>query len=280
MRIVYDASARANDKSPSLNECLDTGPPLQNQLWSVLVRNRFHPVAIAGDLKQAFLQVRIRQTDRDTFTQVCVARLVFVFFSFSFSSSTIFSFTSENGCQPFLFSKLALPYRCHGNFRIALYTEICTLLPFYAFVVDQSESRYFAEYMIIIIINYPNVIRPIIEKLPHFIRSKWEKEIVRYADNHQDKCPGFHAFATMVYNLAKSKNHPNVVASGVLNADLQKTRVERTLRRKTPYKPEPDITRRILKTDTSSREKKQCPFHQIKGIIYLTDVSGLAPSSE
>ena len=65
MRIVYDASARANNCAPSLNEYLETGPPLQNQLWSVLVRNRFCPVAIAGDLKQAFLQIRIREGDRD-----------------------------------------------------------------------------------------------------------------------------------------------------------------------------------------------------------------------
>ena len=65
MRIVYDASARANPKVPSLNDCLETGPPLQNLLWNVLVRNRFHAVAIAGDLKQAFLQVRIREHERD-----------------------------------------------------------------------------------------------------------------------------------------------------------------------------------------------------------------------
>jgi hypothetical protein len=51
LRIVYDASARENEKAPSLNECLETGPSLQNLLWSVLVRNRFYPVAIAGDLK-------------------------------------------------------------------------------------------------------------------------------------------------------------------------------------------------------------------------------------
>ena len=57
--IIYDASARAHDQAPSLNDCLHAGPPLQNLLWSVLVRNRFHPVAIQGDIKQAFLQVRI-----------------------------------------------------------------------------------------------------------------------------------------------------------------------------------------------------------------------------
>ena len=52
-------------ETPSLNDHLETGLPLQNKLWSVLVRNRFQPVALAGDLKQAFLQVRIREEDRD-----------------------------------------------------------------------------------------------------------------------------------------------------------------------------------------------------------------------
>ena len=65
LRIVYDASARAYPDAPSLNECLHAGPPLQNRLWSVLVRLRFHPVAVTGDLKQAFLQVRIKAAHRD-----------------------------------------------------------------------------------------------------------------------------------------------------------------------------------------------------------------------
>ena len=65
LRIVYDASARETEKSPSLNECLEAGPPLQNKLWAVLERVRFQPVALTGDMKQMFLQVRIREEDRD-----------------------------------------------------------------------------------------------------------------------------------------------------------------------------------------------------------------------
>ena len=53
--IVYDAAARAFDKAPSLNDCLETGLPLQNKLWSLFTGNRFHLVALAGGLKQAFL---------------------------------------------------------------------------------------------------------------------------------------------------------------------------------------------------------------------------------
>ena len=36
IRIVYDASAKPNKDSVSLNECLETGPPLQNSLWDIL----------------------------------------------------------------------------------------------------------------------------------------------------------------------------------------------------------------------------------------------------
>ena len=65
LRVVYDASARSNPQAPSLNDCLYAGPPLQNRLWNVLVRMRFHPVLITGDLKQAFLQDRIKKQERD-----------------------------------------------------------------------------------------------------------------------------------------------------------------------------------------------------------------------
>ena len=65
VRIVYDASAKADSESPSLNECLDIGPPLQRKILDILLRVRFKPVFLAGDMKQAFLQVAIRETERD-----------------------------------------------------------------------------------------------------------------------------------------------------------------------------------------------------------------------
>ena len=64
MPIIFDASAKANQTSPSLNDCLQT-TSTPNLLWSVLVRNRFKPVALWGDLKQVFLQVRILEADPD-----------------------------------------------------------------------------------------------------------------------------------------------------------------------------------------------------------------------
>ena len=65
LRIVYDASSRPTKECPSLNDCLEPGPPLQNLLWNVLIRNRFKPIALCGDIQQAFLQIKVRDLDRD-----------------------------------------------------------------------------------------------------------------------------------------------------------------------------------------------------------------------
>ena len=65
LRIVYDASARENSRSFSLNDCLEAGPALQNLLWSVLIKTRFKPIALCGDLQKAFLQIRIKADDCD-----------------------------------------------------------------------------------------------------------------------------------------------------------------------------------------------------------------------
>ena len=67
MRIVYDASARENHQSPSLNGCLHVGPPLQALLHDVLVRNHLKPIALTADVKQAFHPTWIDPKDRDAF---------------------------------------------------------------------------------------------------------------------------------------------------------------------------------------------------------------------
>jgi hypothetical protein len=65
VRIVYDASAKETRDSPSLNDYLYAGPPLQNKLWDVLVHQRGYPVVVSGDIQKAFLQVRVRENERD-----------------------------------------------------------------------------------------------------------------------------------------------------------------------------------------------------------------------
>ena len=47
----------------SFNECLETGTPLQNSLYDILVRSRMRPIILCGDIQKAFWQIRIRELD-------------------------------------------------------------------------------------------------------------------------------------------------------------------------------------------------------------------------
>lgn len=85
----------------------NAGPLLQNQLWDVLVRMRFHPVALTGDLKQAFLQVRIKQDGKDALRfhfkvdgAATVEKLRFTCEPFGLTSSALFTRASNNA--PFI----------------------------------------------------------------------------------------------------------------------------------------------------------------------------------
>ena len=64
IRIVYDCSCKVQNQ-PSLNECLESGPPLTNNMVSILLRFRHHPVAFSADIEKAFLNVQLEERDRD-----------------------------------------------------------------------------------------------------------------------------------------------------------------------------------------------------------------------
>ena len=65
MRIVYDCSSKPDATTPSLNDCLETGPSLQPLLFDILLRNRFRRYCITGDIVKAFLQIIVQECDRD-----------------------------------------------------------------------------------------------------------------------------------------------------------------------------------------------------------------------
>ena len=52
LRIVYDASSKLTKNSASLNDCLETGPPLQNSIWDTLVRSRFKLILLCGNMSK------------------------------------------------------------------------------------------------------------------------------------------------------------------------------------------------------------------------------------
>ena len=63
VRIVYDASAKRD--GPSLNDCLETGLNTLPQIIDILLRFRLNKIALISDVKQAFLNVSVPESDRD-----------------------------------------------------------------------------------------------------------------------------------------------------------------------------------------------------------------------
>ena len=64
VRPVFDASAPSRN-GVSLNDCLETGPNLIPSLPEILIRFRRWKVAFTADITKAFLQIKIRESDRD-----------------------------------------------------------------------------------------------------------------------------------------------------------------------------------------------------------------------
>ena len=63
VRIVYDASAKRD--GPSLNDCLETGPNTLPQIIDILLRFRLTKIVLISDIKRAFLNVSILESERD-----------------------------------------------------------------------------------------------------------------------------------------------------------------------------------------------------------------------
>ncbi|XP_047132421.1 uncharacterized protein LOC124811158 [Hydra vulgaris] len=63
VRMVFDASASID--GPSLNDCLNAGPSLTTSLFGVLLRFRCYKYAFISDIEKAFLQISLKDADRD-----------------------------------------------------------------------------------------------------------------------------------------------------------------------------------------------------------------------
>ena len=62
VRIVFDASAKQD--GISLNDIMYQGPKLQGNLFNVLLRFRKHPVAIVCDIEEMYLQINLKENDK------------------------------------------------------------------------------------------------------------------------------------------------------------------------------------------------------------------------
>ncbi|GFY36409.1 integrase catalytic domain-containing protein [Trichonephila clavipes] len=64
MRIVFDASSH-EDRQPSLNDCIWSGENLNPNIFHLIISFRLNTIAITADIKHAFLQISLRDEDRD-----------------------------------------------------------------------------------------------------------------------------------------------------------------------------------------------------------------------
>ena len=65
IRVVFDCSCSASGDTPSLNDCLEKGPQLLNDLVSILLRFRIPTIAYVSDIEKAFLHIGLHERDRD-----------------------------------------------------------------------------------------------------------------------------------------------------------------------------------------------------------------------
>ena len=65
--VVFDASAKPYPWANSINDCMFTGPPLQPLLWDIMVRALLSTNLLLGDIEKVFLQIGVKEQDRDAF---------------------------------------------------------------------------------------------------------------------------------------------------------------------------------------------------------------------
>ena len=65
IRVVYDFSCQMSNNHPSVNNCLEVGPPLVNDLCSILVRFHVHKFGLTTDIEKAFLHAQLHNDDQD-----------------------------------------------------------------------------------------------------------------------------------------------------------------------------------------------------------------------
>ena len=65
LRVVFDASAKCSKSQQSLNEALLRGPVLLPDICGILIRCRLRPWLLMADAEKAFLQVGLKEADRE-----------------------------------------------------------------------------------------------------------------------------------------------------------------------------------------------------------------------
>ena len=67
VRWVFDASAKPHPLANRINDCMFTGSSLQPLLWDIIVRARMSENLLLADIEKAFLQISVKEENRDAF---------------------------------------------------------------------------------------------------------------------------------------------------------------------------------------------------------------------
>lgn len=62
VRVVFDASCKTSS-GPSLNDAMLVGPTVQDDLRSIIMRSRTHPIMLIADIKQMYRQILVDERD-------------------------------------------------------------------------------------------------------------------------------------------------------------------------------------------------------------------------
>lgn len=118
VRVVFDASCKTS-RGPSLNDALMVGPIVQEELRSIIMRARTHPIMLIADIKQMFRQILV--DEKDTPLQRIVWRTTPDLPLDTYELKTV---TSGTACTPFLATRVLhkLADDEHENFPMA--TEV------------------------------------------------------------------------------------------------------------------------------------------------------------
>ena len=73
VRIVMDASAKITADSPSLNECLYTGPCLTRDIIDILIRFKWYRIGVVSDIEKAFHMIHADEKHCDALWVLIVA---------------------------------------------------------------------------------------------------------------------------------------------------------------------------------------------------------------
>ena len=65
LRVVFNASAKTGSNGLSLNETLETGPSLTEQLIHTLLSFRTGKFALVADISKAFIRIGLQESDCD-----------------------------------------------------------------------------------------------------------------------------------------------------------------------------------------------------------------------